>query len=575
MDFLYEQRPAITIDNAGGLFEMAEFLMIDELKSLCIEEMRSFPVNMETCLKLFLLMCTYEFNFPRIYYFILGHLPELFAMDEMLLLDKDSVRYIITEPMFSYVSREDCFRFLLKWTKHCSLRQLDFPELCSCLKHVSKDVLNTEDLTLLNENNRLLCNRFPNASNISQEVLVLFPAQFVSRKWKLLVYNFELSSWFQLPINDDSLFLCDLEQVQLKTQNTFIRLQNDTKMIYYNIEQNTRTGKRVEVAFCDERPELKHLNYINNKLHCVRNFTFFVHVIVQQLPKYSIEDGFYHPQYGYKVPGSVSPHGEMRLRKQMQGCSIYVAEDGDDNKIILKPIISLRGTAKAFCVLSDFVCLLMDGRKDLVIYALNEVFISFLNLTDYATDEAINIFRCHVGGVYVVTKASILQIDIKIISDNKIRVNIVDTWMFKPSGTTESPEDFEITSYDKYPPRFEIVEDKIFTISRGETKLYYQMLPRKIGFLDKEERIEIELPDGQKANDNRVLQMRLPKDSLICHIDCPHCRNTDQDQVPSYNKDDYPDDYSYYDDSDDNNGIRSGNDYYDSDDDYYYYSHYM
>ena len=122
ISFLYGQRPKITIANAGECLEMAEFLMIDELKSLCIEKMRSFPVNMETCFMLFLLVSTYEINIPRISDFILGHLPELFAMGEMLLLDKDSVMYIITEPMLSYVSRGDCFRFLLKWTKHCPRR---------------------------------------------------------------------------------------------------------------------------------------------------------------------------------------------------------------------------------------------------------------------------------------------------------------------------------------------------------------------------------------------------------------------------------------------------------------------
>ena len=264
------------------------------------------------------------------------------------------------------------------------------------------------------------------------------------------------------------------------------------------------TSMHVEITFRNRTSELQYLNYSNNKLYCVISVFYGLYV------KYSV----------------------------------YFADDVDEHKITFKPLISMRGTPKAFCVQNDFVCLFMNvkGYFKLFIYALNESFSSSLNLKEYITDRAINIFRCREEGVYIVTESSILQIDIQI-NDNKIAANVIDTWTIKTSGIMESQI------------RFEITEDKIFRMLRDENKLYYQKLPMKIGLLYKEERIEIKLPHtirfrytmGDVVCD-RVLLMRLPEDSLGCHTDCPHCRLTYEGRDPSYNGDDDSDEYEYSDD---------------------------
>ena len=573
LNFLYGQRPKITIDNAGDVFEMAEFLMIDELKALCIERMRAVPVNLGSCLKLLLLMSTYDFYLQKTSDFILAHLTELLVMEEMLLVNKDAVQYIITEPVLSYVSRDDCFRFLLKWTKHCSRRHLDFPELLSCLKDVSKDVLASVDLSCLTEDNILLCNNLSNVSSTPCDILVSFPPDSVSGKHKFNVYSFELNAWFQSLFQDNSYWSAS-SRSKLTNQNTFIKLSHDTKMVmYYNMEDKTLTEKRVEVAFCDERPELKHLNYINNKLYCVRSSTSYI----EKLLKDPLE-GFLAHQSGYRINDlfTLQDWEGIKIRERMEGCTVYFAEDADEDKITFKPLISMRGTTKAFCMLEEFVCLIMKDRKELLIYAVNECLTVSVNLTEHTTDEVNNIFPCHVGGLYAVTKASILQIDIQM-KNNKIITKVVDTWKMKKTDDNESSNNSES---NRFPPRFEIVEDKIFTIARCPEKYeyiyFYQILPKKIGFLDKAEKQEIVVPDRMKRErDVQFLQMLLPKDSVRCHIDCPHCKQTDQGRYQIYDRDDDSDEYAYYDDSDDvyvpafygYGGY--DNDYYDSSDDSY------
>ena len=574
LNFLYGQRPKITIDNAADIFEMAEFFMIEELKAFCIGRVRSVPVNVESCSKFLLLMSTYDLDHTKASAFILAHLTELLGMDEMLLLDKDSVRYIISEPMLSYVSREDCFLFLLKWTKHCSLRQSDFPELLSCLKEVSRDIRDFKDLNWLTESNRLLLsNKF---SNLPCDVLVIFPPDNLQRSVAFYAYNLECSSWFQTLIAD-SYWYAAYDQFKMKTCNTFIRLKDD-KLKYYNMEDKILTEKMVEVEFCDGRPELKHLNYINNKLYCVRSFEFYVYISVEKLRKYqTVQDfaqAFAHLQCHEvlelrALPEKLSARGITKMRMRMQSCTVYFADDVDEDKTAFQPLVSMRGTPKALCVLEEFFCLLLEKRKELLIYALSESVMSSLNFIEHTTGELTDICRCPEGGVYVFTKASILQIDIQM-KDNEIITNVVDTWSMKISDVKGRSENSDVTRYVQSSHRLEIVDDKIVTIARNketcDTRIFYQILPKKIGLLGKEEKIEIVLPDRLKREgDIHVLQMRLPKESLRCHIDCPHCKQADADQNRNagYQSDRYDsDEYDYYYDSEPNFSDGSDYDFY-------------
>ena len=559
--FLYGQLPKITIDNAGDVFEIAEFLMIEELKASCIQKMKAVPVTLQNCLKLFLLMSTYDFYFQDVSDFILSHLTELFTMDEMLLLNKESIRYIITEPILSYVSREDCFRFLLKWTKLYSSRQSDFSELLSCLDSVNMDILNTVDLSYLSERNKLLCTNIPKASNMPCDVLLAYPPETVSGK-KFYAYNFEMNTWFQSLPFQDNYYWPITGRATMKNQNTITRLSHKSKkVLFYNIQNKTLIEKSVEAAGCDEMPELKHLNLINNRLYCVRNVTHYIEKLVDE-PIISLEEQFVL---------MVRDRFPRRVRRQrMEGCCLYEAEDEDDFEIKFQPLISMCGTAKSFCCLDGFACLLMNEMKELLIYAVNECSITKIDLSEYTTDEMSYIYPYHEGGLFVVTKAGILQIDIRM-KGSEIISSIIDTWLIKKA------EDKEYSEYWRsrnYPPRFEIVNDKIITITRCpekyEYKFYYQMLPKEICLLDKEEKIEIVVPDLLKHDgDVHFIQMRLPKDSLRCHVDCPHCKHRDQVR---YERDIDSDEYVCYADSDDDNmpDFYSGPDYYDdsSDDSY-------
>ena len=87
------------VDNVKEILEVAEFLMIKKLKRLCITRMKYIQIDKNNCWKMLFVASQYDFNLENVSDFIISHLQELLTMDEMLLVDKISVRYIISNPM--------------------------------------------------------------------------------------------------------------------------------------------------------------------------------------------------------------------------------------------------------------------------------------------------------------------------------------------------------------------------------------------------------------------------------------------------------------------------------------------
>ena len=158
--FLYGQRPEINRDNVKEILEVAEFLMIEEMKRVFIKRMKYIEIDENNCWKMLFLASPYDFHIENVQDFILSHLQELLTMNEMLLVDENSVRYIISDPMLSYISREECFLFLVKWIGHHPSRKSCFADLFSSLdaKEINAEILRNVDLGCLRDSDRFLCN---------------------------------------------------------------------------------------------------------------------------------------------------------------------------------------------------------------------------------------------------------------------------------------------------------------------------------------------------------------------------------------------------------------------------------
>ena len=74
------------------MLEVAEFLMIPNLKAMCINWLDNCSVTVDNCYKLLELSSIYEFELPKCTEFIRGHLPDMLKKMKMLNITYDSVQ---------------------------------------------------------------------------------------------------------------------------------------------------------------------------------------------------------------------------------------------------------------------------------------------------------------------------------------------------------------------------------------------------------------------------------------------------------------------------------------------------
>ncbi|XP_053385411.1 uncharacterized protein LOC123538305 isoform X2 [Mercenaria mercenaria] len=113
--FLYGIIPTFTINNVGGLLELAEFLLLKCLKSVCINWLNSLDFNKVNCMYVIQLSTKYNFEVTTCIDYIESHLPETFQNSDAWNLSKESVEYLFGNRKFSYVQMDDKLTFLMKW----------------------------------------------------------------------------------------------------------------------------------------------------------------------------------------------------------------------------------------------------------------------------------------------------------------------------------------------------------------------------------------------------------------------------------------------------------------------------
>ena len=570
INFLYGQRPKINTDNAESILEAAEFLMIEELKTLCIKKLKSVQVDSNNCLKLLFLTSRYDFYLEKLSDFILSHLPDLLPNDEMLLLDKESVRNIITDPMLSYVSREDYFKYLIRWTGHFAERDSDFPELLACLESedISSDVLNTVSLDCLSESNKLLCNSLSNTTDQQRNVIIAYPPQYSSGKYFLYAYSPVTKSWYQMLSGDNSDWP-NRPGIILTNQNTIVNFRSYRETLtYYNLHTGNKAEKSISVIG-DDVEITKTFDQIfanNDKIYCIRNNSCYTE---KSESADAEEDEIDVDFMDFIRMQALCGGNEMlalhlltasrRNKRQMKNiCSLYISEEEDDEKVVVTPVISVHGTVKSLCVTDNIACLLIPEMERLVVYAYEQQFVKKLDLSVYKLDDKSYLCPSLHGGVYAVTKSHILQIDIQL-NTSSIIANVSEFLIPKQANDDDYWSRIN-------PIKFEVLQDKVIAIekSRGSYKnmVSYQCLPETVSVLGKEETFEIQLPERIAHESLHFLQATLPKENLRCPLDCPHCKYKETRELrhPAYERDSDSDEYIYYDDSDGYYG------YYDSSD---------
>ena len=194
--------------------------------------------------------------------------------------------------------------------------------------------------------------------------------------------------------------------------------------------------------------------------------------------------------------------------------TLYSAENIAGGTISLKPILSVESEIKSFCVTGNLVFLLVIRKKQLLIYSTIVQNITVIDLSNYNLYNAKCVSAAVDNRVYLTTESKIVQIDLTTHSDD-ITTTISE---FDIDDTLTTDLSFVLHKY---------AYDKIISIralSTGETKAHYQNIPENITDFSNELLTEFEMPLKLKWNQmSQFLLTKLPRRTLRCQIDCPHC----------------------------------------------------
>ena len=133
--FLYGKKcPKLTSENIYHMFDLAEFLMIPNLKSFCCKWIHRVDINDDNVETFLHISSLFDFELTTLTRYIRQHLDILFAGDRLLSLTAESLEFLITDQTLSYVTSDQRLLFILKWAQHSLKERSAFLEEMSLLK---------------------------------------------------------------------------------------------------------------------------------------------------------------------------------------------------------------------------------------------------------------------------------------------------------------------------------------------------------------------------------------------------------------------------------------------------------
>ena len=519
----------------------------------------------------------FDFEFESVINFSLAHLSELLLKEETLLIDKESVRSIFTDRTLSYVSREDCFTFLLKWTKLSPRRNTDFSELLSCLDivYVRTEVLNDMDLSYLTTENKRLCDTLINNKCVLDNIFLIYPgtSNYSTNKYSLHAFDLDRNSWFQISMPQYAYWI-ERDSVSLKHRDKIVATKDNNTLWCFNLTNTQEIEKSIQWLDEAVTQELAadlsvHRTSRNAQSTALGNMEHYSSIL-----SVSKEKLYFVRRSSYKE-FKVSP--SCRRRSVVDISTFYFEDRENDVSICMKPLFAVKGRVASACVTGQFVCLLLKESRKLFIYAMEVFCTATVDLSKYMIDyrSTITAAAAPDGRAYIATNSHLVQIDLHW-KESKIMSLVCDKSVERHSiGPI-------VQQWRQNFQRFEFTQDKVVTVARqwGHCKstVSYtcQSLPENISCLHKEESFVIDMPDQLKSRDDiHFLQIQLPQNTARCDIDCPHCSYTVKNEAkhlsihslfthikPKYvDYDDYQDDYSDIYDEDDYNNYSYGGGY--------------
>lgn len=127
--YLYGKKPKLSQENIENVLQMAEFLLIPNLKAACEIWLNSTVITEDNCLEFLQISSINDFEIKRCVDFIEENLSEMLNDPLMINLTQESVQLLFSDKRLSYVPIDDKLLFLFKWSDAVNSRKVQLTDL--------------------------------------------------------------------------------------------------------------------------------------------------------------------------------------------------------------------------------------------------------------------------------------------------------------------------------------------------------------------------------------------------------------------------------------------------------------
>ncbi|XP_052815801.1 uncharacterized protein LOC128242622 [Mya arenaria] len=575
--FLYGKSPKLTMENVSGVIHLAEFLLIPNLKALCVKWIKETNVSEENVEKLLHLTSLFDFEMATLTEYIRQHLIELLEGNQLLTITADTLVTIVSDETLSFLTADITLGFLMKWVEYFPehrktklgdiLSYIELTNVNSSMKERAKEDQNFEAFRSLfetvsgNENTETM-----------QNVLVTQKAHVCGEFW---LFDLGRERWFRIETSADRMFdkvfpstinestLCLVESSYNKCT---IRLHD------FTADQFSCTS--LLLTNCHDEISQKIDDIFISGKHCyvvsVHSVKFTrkeeeqVRMKIANEQRLRLMSMFGGPITMMDCLGMVAGVHTYSVRKSTL-FSGALSEDGEQT--MLTPLFSLNISFGVKVVVNDAKLLALFSENDNYFCIYDEISCTMKKMElKISYNDEVSPYK---DGFAIYNRKKIMYISSSKgpLIERKLRV--YETVICDDGS--RSFDKFAITGNRWL--RFRRVYGK-----QSEVHLDYTFdeLGRKNP--NDAEWKQIPLP-GNSIDDSIVSGVQgiaIPRSKLKCHVECPHCvrikegrRNTRRNAEKSRSRD-----WSTDDDDSDDDVVVGGyprNYFYDNDD-YYYYS---
>ena len=575
--FLYGKCPDITMDNIAYLLYLAQFLLISNLKALCVKWLQAQTVDWENVVKFLHLSSLYGFELPACDTYIIERLDECLENQQLLTLTKESVEYLFSNKTLSYVSSDIKFKFIRKWTHYLyDARQRHFPDLLRLINIADVSPTHIQDIKCdpLFSSFEIEADLSVAPQTLNQPVLFMKALSGSADFW---AYDLERELWFgfQSTQNDkcyDVLYVDDNSSNNILVYSSR-KAYNKVSIIIHDITNDNVKESDLVDGYNNEKLKHGHI--------CIQNSTaYFVASDNVSIPKYHypIEEiqHMHHCQgllmmnmMGVSIPGALSlvGLGNSEYRKRTMVSTLYMGGvnlTGGDTR--MTPVLSVPFdiSDKLFVNKANVVAWLFD-RKELYLFDANIFSLERLSIATTSDDT----LRASDSGFVLYNRKRLVDISRQQGPSLTSRYKVKEIILNIPAKEDVDAVRYEYTFLENMWTRHtgRYYGNEVLTVEYA----IHEALKTSES-ISNITWIPMQTVDGQTYHSflENAVKTCLPRSMLKCHVKCPHCERRSRERCTSNTGRNYVVNWGVYDDdSDIDSSVYGG---YDGFDDYYYYS---